>query len=94
VAPTGHHLPSRGTSVEGHSSRETVSVFVTPGAWRRVFRGMRVVMMDGSTLLVIAMVAMMVLMCGGMLFGSGWALFRRRGRNRRHDREHPTPGGQ
>jgi hypothetical protein len=34
-------------------------------------------MMDGSTLIIVAMVAMMVLMCGGMLFGSGWAALRR-----------------
>lgn len=37
--------------------------------------------MDGSTLIIVAMVAMMVLMCGGMLFGGGWAIFRRRGRH-------------
>jgi hypothetical protein len=34
-------------------------------------------MMDGSTLIVVAMVAMMGLMCGGMLFGGGWATLRR-----------------
>jgi hypothetical protein len=39
-------------------------------------------MMDGSTLIVVAMVAMMVLMCGGMIAGGGWA-FLRRWRNRR-----------
>jgi preprotein translocase subunit SecE len=36
--------------------------------------------MDGSTLMIIAMVAMMALMCGGMLFGGGWAIFRNRRR--------------
>lgn len=34
-------------------------------------------MMDGSTLIIVAMVAMMALMCGGMLVGGGWAAFRR-----------------
>lgn len=33
-------------------------------------------MMSGSTILVIAMVAMMVVMCGGMLLGVGAALRR------------------
>lgn len=33
-------------------------------------------MMDGSTLIIVAMVAMMALMCGGMLFGGGWAALR------------------
>jgi hypothetical protein len=33
--------------------------------------------MDGSTLIIVAMVAMMVLMCGGMLLGGGWATLRR-----------------
>jgi hypothetical protein len=35
-------------------------------------------MMDGSTLLVIAMVLMMVVMCGGMVAGAVWAFIRRR----------------
>ena len=34
-------------------------------------------MMDGSTVLVVAIVATMVPMCGAML-GGGWALLRRR----------------
>jgi hypothetical protein len=33
--------------------------------------------MDGSTLMAVAMVAMMAVMCGGMLFGGGWAALRR-----------------
>ena len=33
--------------------------------------------MDGSTLMIVAMVAMMVLMCGGMAVGGGWAALRR-----------------
>ena len=37
-------------------------------------------MMSGSTLLVVAMVAMMVLMMGGMLFGGWRALLHRRKR--------------
>jgi hypothetical protein len=41
-------------------------------------------MMDGSTVLVVAMVAMMGLMCGGMLVGGGWAWLRRRTRRRDH----------
>jgi hypothetical protein len=36
--------------------------------------------MDGSSLIVIAMVAMMTLMCGGMILGGRWALLRRRKR--------------
>jgi hypothetical protein len=36
--------------------------------------------MDGSTLIIIAMVVMMALMCGGMIFGGGMALFRWRKR--------------
>jgi hypothetical protein len=39
-------------------------------------------MMDGSTLIIVAMVAMMALMCGGMLFGGGWAALRRWKQNR------------
>jgi len=39
--------------------------------------------MDGSTVIVVAMVAMMVLMCGGMFVGSGWAFLRRRKRRGR-----------
>jgi hypothetical protein len=35
-------------------------------------------MMDGSTLLTIAMVVMMVVMMGGMLVGGAWAFIRRR----------------
>jgi hypothetical protein len=34
-------------------------------------------MMDGSTLVIVAMVAMMALMCGGMVFGGAWAFLRR-----------------
>jgi hypothetical protein len=37
-------------------------------------------MMDGSTLIFIAMIVMMVVMCGGMLAGAGWAILRRRDR--------------
>jgi hypothetical protein len=33
--------------------------------------------MDGSTLIIVAMVAMMVFMCGGMVFGGRWAALRR-----------------
>jgi hypothetical protein len=40
-------------------------------------------MMDGSTLLTIAMVVMMVVMMGGMLVGGIWALVRRRSRRDR-----------
>jgi hypothetical protein len=35
-------------------------------------------MMDGSGLVVAAMVAMMVVVCGGMIAGAGWAVLRRR----------------
>jgi hypothetical protein len=35
-------------------------------------------MMDGSTLLTIAMVVMMALMMGGMVGGAVWAIARRR----------------
>jgi hypothetical protein len=38
-------------------------------------------MMDGSTLLTVAMVVMMVVMMGGMVAGAAWAFLRRR-RNR------------
>jgi hypothetical protein len=41
-------------------------------------------MMDGSTLIIVAMVAMMALMCGGMVLGGGWAALRKR----KHKREH------
>jgi hypothetical protein len=34
--------------------------------------------MGGSTVMIVAMVAMMVLMCRGMLVGSRWAFLRRR----------------
>jgi hypothetical protein len=34
-------------------------------------------MMDGSTLVLGAMVAMMALMCGGMIVGGAWAFLRR-----------------
>jgi hypothetical protein len=37
-------------------------------------------MMDGSTLLTIAMIVMMVVMMGGMVAGGLWALIRRRGK--------------
>jgi hypothetical protein len=40
-------------------------------------------MMDGSTLLTIAMVVMMVVMMGGMMTGGLWALFRRRNKRNR-----------
>jgi hypothetical protein len=39
-------------------------------------------MMRGSTVLVVAMVVMMVVMCGGMVFGAGLALRRRTHRER------------
>jgi hypothetical protein len=39
--------------------------------------------MDGSTVVLVAMVAMMVSMCGGMLVAGRWALLRRRKRRRR-----------
>jgi len=35
-------------------------------------------MLAGYTILVIPMVAMAIVMCGGMLMGTGWALTRRR----------------
>lgn len=41
-------------------------------------------MMDGSTLVTIAMVVMMVVMMGGMIAGGLWAFIRRR--NKRRDR--------
>lgn len=34
-------------------------------------------MMDMSTVLIVAMVAMMVVMCGGMIAGAGWAIIKR-----------------
>jgi len=37
-------------------------------------------MMSGSTLIVVAMIAMMVLMMGGMIFGAGRAFLHRRRR--------------
>jgi hypothetical protein len=40
-------------------------------------------MMDGSTLLTIAMVVMMVVMMGGMMVGGLWALIRRRNKRGR-----------
>lgn len=39
-------------------------------------------MMDGSTLLTIAMIVMMGVMMGGMVVGGAWALVRRRKRDR------------
>jgi hypothetical protein len=33
--------------------------------------------MDGSTLMTVAMIVMMVVMMGGMVVGAGWALVRR-----------------
>jgi hypothetical protein len=36
--------------------------------------------MDGSTALTIVMIVMMVVMTGGMVFGAGWAIVRRRHR--------------
>jgi LPS O-antigen subunit length determinant protein (WzzB/FepE family) len=33
--------------------------------------------MDGSTLMTVAMVVLMVVMMGGMVVGAGWALVRR-----------------
>jgi hypothetical protein len=38
--------------------------------------------MDGSTLVTIAMIVMMVVMMGGMIAGGMWALARRRKRDR------------
>ncbi len=40
-------------------------------------------MMDGSSLMTIAMIVMMVVMMGGMLAGGAWALIRRRGKRDR-----------
>jgi len=40
-------------------------------------------MMDGSTLMTIAMVVMMVVMMGGMVAVGAWALIRRRGKRDR-----------
>lgn len=40
-------------------------------------------MMGGSALIGVAMVAMMILIMGGMLAGGGWAFLKRHGR--RHD---------
>jgi hypothetical protein len=40
-------------------------------------------MMDGSTLVTIAMIVMMVVMMGGMVAGGVWALVRRRKRDDR-----------
>jgi len=37
--------------------------------------------MDGSTVLIVAMVVMMVVICGGMMLGMVWAMTRRRDRN-------------
>jgi hypothetical protein len=39
-------------------------------------------MMDGSTLVIVAMVAMMALMCGGMVAGGAWAFVRHRRQGR------------
>jgi hypothetical protein len=39
--------------------------------------GRRDVMMDGSTLMTVVMVALMVVMMGGMVVGAGWAVVRR-----------------
>jgi len=39
-------------------------------------------MISGSTVLVVAMVVMMAVMCGGMVFGAGLALRRRSHRER------------
>jgi hypothetical protein len=35
-------------------------------------------MMEMSTVLIVAMVLMMVVMCGGMMAGAVWAMVRRR----------------
>jgi hypothetical protein len=40
-------------------------------------------MMDGSSLMTIAMVAMMVVMMGGMIAGGAWAFIRRRAKRDR-----------
>jgi len=42
-------------------------------------------MMDGSTLMTIAMITMMVVMMGGMVVGAAWAL----ARHRRQRDDHP-----
>lgn len=43
-------------------------------------------MMDGSTLILVAMVTMMALMCGGMFFGGGWVALRKwRQKRSRHE---------
>jgi LPS O-antigen subunit length determinant protein (WzzB/FepE family) len=34
--------------------------------------------MDGSTLMTVAMIVLMAVMMGGMVLGAGWALVRRR----------------
>jgi hypothetical protein len=44
-------------------------------------------MMDISGLALVAMVAMMILMCGGMITGTGWGIVRGR-------RRHAGPAGQ
>jgi hypothetical protein len=38
-------------------------------------------MMELSGLALVVMVVMMVAMCGGMVFGAGWAWFHRHGRS-------------
>ena len=40
-------------------------------------------MMDGSSLMTVAMIAMMVVMMGGMIGGGAWAILRRRGKRDR-----------
>jgi hypothetical protein len=45
-------------------------------------------MMDGSTLVIVAMVAMMALMCGGMVAGGAWAFIRRRRHGKRRALSH------
>jgi hypothetical protein len=40
-------------------------------------------MMDGSSLMTIAMVVMMVVMMGGLIGGGVWAFIRRRGKRDR-----------
>ena len=42
-------------------------------------------MMELSGLAVVVMVVVMVVMCGGMIVGAGWAMARRRGRDARPD---------
>lgn len=46
-------------------------------------------MMDGSTLIIVAMVAMMVLMGGGMIFGGGWVALRSWKQKRKKDEPSP-----